>query len=286
MLRQVLIIAGMVASVMLYKPLVVEGHRGAISRNYENSLEAFLEAERLGIDGIEYDLWLLSDGIPVIVHGKSANGLEVLWNVEKEVMETKFLPLMTSVELQTYRYPDKKTRVPLFEEVLVALKNSRLYLNSEIKDCRPELVRAVLTRIKDISPTCHLVFSSFNHKVRQMIDDVRLELELPDFSFGFLVGLTQALPPLVDGKPIFMRKGDTLNIDITMVLADDPGLADYLTAVRNAGFHIKVYNLMGLTEFEDAPLYQRLSSYGADTFICNNVERLMDYNRKLTVTQQ
>jgi glycerophosphoryl diester phosphodiesterase len=43
-------------------------HRGARAHAPENTLEAFALARRLGADGLESDVWLTEDGIPVLDH--------------------------------------------------------------------------------------------------------------------------------------------------------------------------------------------------------------------------
>jgi len=49
------------------RPLVL-GHRGSPRRARENTLEAFQLALRLGATGLESDVWLTRDGVPVLVH--------------------------------------------------------------------------------------------------------------------------------------------------------------------------------------------------------------------------
>ncbi len=48
-------------------PLVI-GHRGASAHAPENTLAAFERARRDGADGIEFDVRLASDGVPVVIH--------------------------------------------------------------------------------------------------------------------------------------------------------------------------------------------------------------------------
>ena len=43
-------------------------HRGASAHAPENTLEAFSLALRLGASGLESDVWLTRDGIPVLDH--------------------------------------------------------------------------------------------------------------------------------------------------------------------------------------------------------------------------
>lgn len=48
-------------------PLII-GHRGASAVAPENTMAAFREAIRVGSDGIEFDVRLTRDGVPVIIH--------------------------------------------------------------------------------------------------------------------------------------------------------------------------------------------------------------------------
>src|SRR6476619_1442690 len=44
------------------------GHRGARAHAQENTLESFALALRLGATGLESDVWLTTDGVPVLDH--------------------------------------------------------------------------------------------------------------------------------------------------------------------------------------------------------------------------
>ena len=48
-------------------PLII-GHRGAHARAPENTLGAFKMALDAGADGIEFDVHLARDGVPVVIH--------------------------------------------------------------------------------------------------------------------------------------------------------------------------------------------------------------------------
>ena len=47
----------------------IEGHRGVNKEFPENTLRAFQNALDNEIDGVELDIWLSKDNIPVVVHG-------------------------------------------------------------------------------------------------------------------------------------------------------------------------------------------------------------------------
>ena len=51
-------------------PLII-GHRGASAVAPENTLGAFREAIAVGADGIEFDVRLTRDGVPVVIHDSS-----------------------------------------------------------------------------------------------------------------------------------------------------------------------------------------------------------------------
>jgi len=60
----------------LRRPPIAFAHRGARAHAPENTLEAFRLALRLGATGLESDVWLTSDGVPVLNHdGKVGRGL-------------------------------------------------------------------------------------------------------------------------------------------------------------------------------------------------------------------
>jgi glycerophosphoryl diester phosphodiesterase len=60
----------------LRRPPIAFAHRGARAHAPENTLEAFRLALRLGATGLESDVWLTADGVPVLVHdGRVGRGL-------------------------------------------------------------------------------------------------------------------------------------------------------------------------------------------------------------------
>ncbi|HEU4932855.1 MAG TPA: glycerophosphodiester phosphodiesterase family protein, partial [Pyrinomonadaceae bacterium] len=50
-------------------PLII-GHRGASAVAPENTMAAFREAIAVGADGIEFDVRLTRDGVPVVIHDR------------------------------------------------------------------------------------------------------------------------------------------------------------------------------------------------------------------------
>ena len=54
------------------KNIIVEGHRGFCAHYPENTLISFDAAIELGVDAVEFDVWLTSDKVPVLMHDESA----------------------------------------------------------------------------------------------------------------------------------------------------------------------------------------------------------------------
>ncbi|HEY6046808.1 MAG TPA: glycerophosphodiester phosphodiesterase family protein [Pyrinomonadaceae bacterium] len=50
------------------RPPLIIAHRGASATAPENTLAAFVQAMELGADGLELDVRLASDGVPVVIH--------------------------------------------------------------------------------------------------------------------------------------------------------------------------------------------------------------------------
>lgn len=57
-------------------PLIfnVHGHWGLGIEQPENTIAAFMESSKLGLDFVELDVWLTSDNIPVVIHADSELG--------------------------------------------------------------------------------------------------------------------------------------------------------------------------------------------------------------------
>ena len=57
---------------MKVKNIYIEGHRGYCAKYPENTLASFKAAMDLGVDQIEFDIWMSKDGVPVLMHDENA----------------------------------------------------------------------------------------------------------------------------------------------------------------------------------------------------------------------
>lgn len=150
-------------------PLII-AHRGASALAPENTLAAFERAIRDGAEGIEFDVQLAKDGVPVVIHDADLQRL----TGKKGLVSSK-----TSQELQTLdvgswfnaAYPKKaderfsRERIPTFLQTLEFLKSYEGLIYVEIK-CQKEetaaLVRAVCEDIEQTNLLNRIVLKSFN----------------------------------------------------------------------------------------------------------------------------
>jgi glycerophosphoryl diester phosphodiesterase len=97
------------------------GHRGVMGVEPENTLRSFVAAEQAGLDVIELDLHLSSDGSLVVMHDAE---------VDRTTDGTGPIAEQSLAQLRALD-AGRGERIPVFEEVLDAV---RLPLQAEIKD--------------------------------------------------------------------------------------------------------------------------------------------------------
>ncbi|HEU4402844.1 MAG TPA: glycerophosphodiester phosphodiesterase family protein [Candidatus Polarisedimenticolia bacterium] len=105
-------------------------HRGASARAPENTLAAFEEAIRHGVDALELDVHLSADGVPVVMHDdtvdRTTNGHGAVSSLRLETLK----------RLDAGAWFDRRfrgERVPTLEETLDCARG-RCGLNIEIKE--------------------------------------------------------------------------------------------------------------------------------------------------------
>ncbi|MFX3674805.1 MAG: glycerophosphodiester phosphodiesterase [Paenisporosarcina sp.] len=152
----------------------VYAHRGASAYALENSYPAFLKAKELGADGLEIDLQLTKDGVPVVTHDLD------FWRLGGIL---KQIPDLTYEEVRKIRLGKNfwrkinGERVLTYEEVLQFAKNHGLFLNVELKQSfinAPESAYLIFNRSYE---GMNIHFSSFHYEVLEKIKQINPSLE-------------------------------------------------------------------------------------------------------------
>lgn len=172
-------------------PTLNVAHRGASSYAPENTLAAFRLALEMGADGIELDVKLTRDGVPIILHDetvdRTTNGHGRI--ADMTLAEVKCLDAGTSFDT---RFSGEQ--IPTLTEVLTVV-GTRSIVNIELKVLykRVEgLEAAVLAAVEDAGMSNRVIFSCFNPLVLRTV--AHLNPRVPR-------GLLYA-----DNLPIYLRR--------------------------------------------------------------------------------
>lgn len=150
-------------------------HRGASGYAPENTLEAFVLAVSQKADGIELDVQLTRDGVPVVIHDETIDRVTSKTGYVKDYT-LKELKKLTVMEKRFPAYPSSK--IPTLEEVLNAVKASGIWVNIELKTgiyWYPEIEQKVARIVQKCGMEQRVIYSSFNHysiqKIKQIVPD-------------------------------------------------------------------------------------------------------------------
>lgn len=129
------------------------GHRGARGYEPENTLISFKKAVELGVDQIELDIHLSTDGVVMVIHDET---------LDRTTNGTGLVSDFTCLQLQAFQV-DKKQLIPTLEEVLNAI-DKKCSVNIEIKsnDLAIQLVAIIERYLAEKKWTYeHFLVSSF-----------------------------------------------------------------------------------------------------------------------------
>ena len=158
------------------EPLII-GHRGAAAVAPENTLASFEQAMHDGADGIEFDVRLSSDGVPVVIHDAT---LTRTASVKSQVakLSAAELALIDVGSWFTRQHGGANTdysheKLPNLEQVL-RLFNQRtalLYVEMKSESGDLALAKAVVQTIQDQSMHGKVIVASFD---MSLIREVKL----------------------------------------------------------------------------------------------------------------
>lgn len=178
----------------------VFAHRGSKGTHPENTLAAFQEALRVGSDGIELDVHLSRDGIPVVIHDETVDRTTdgTGWVQEQTWQE------LSQLDAGTWFDPRfQGERIPTLAEVLQLLRQSGFTgsLNIELKTDQiqyKEIEERVWETVQANLGDFAVVFSSFHYPTLE-----RLKRLFPSAAIALLFSEVGRNPShLGDGLPV------------------------------------------------------------------------------------
>lgn len=160
---------------------LIYAHRGARLDAPENTLPAFARAIELGADGIELDVHLTSDGVPVVLH----DGLLTVYTSSyRDVWGIPLRALQTLDASQGFA-DFAGVHIPTLRDVLTLLAPHRIRINIELKaqpHWRVGLEAAVVALVREFGLEHRTLLSSFNPLILW-----RLFRLAPDIPRGYLL---------------------------------------------------------------------------------------------------
>jgi glycerophosphoryl diester phosphodiesterase len=182
---------------LTWPPLKI-GHRGAAGEAPENTLASFELALRQGADGVEFDVQLSSDGVPVVIHdarlARTTSGSGWVWEHRASVLRRLDAGSWFN---RRHRLRAREryagARIPVLAEVLQWVRNRQCLAFVEIKDYRPGIAAKVVEEIERAGVWRMVRVIAFDlpalRAVRELNPEARLGL---DFS-GRLLPTRRAL---------------------------------------------------------------------------------------------
>ena len=152
---------------------LVWAHRGASAYAPENTLAAFALAAEMNADGVELDVHLTKDGVPLVCHNYSINDTS---DGKGEIREMKFDEIRKFNFAYRGNDPEKTEKygfqpAPALEEVFELLSPKGLTVNIELKSDEEELLRQCNSLADKYDMKGKIMYSSFNHRALMRVHE-------------------------------------------------------------------------------------------------------------------
>lgn len=166
------------------KPLII-AHRGASGNAPENTIAAFLEAKKQQSDGIEMDVHLTADNIPVVIHDETIN---------RTTNGNGYIKDYTYSELKQFdagKYFSNKfigASIPSLNNVLKLASNFKI-INIELKTNKikyDNIEEIILDIIKNHKLENKVLISSFNHLTLKKLKCLNSKIELAALYYAII----------------------------------------------------------------------------------------------------
>ncbi|AIN94042.1 glycerophosphodiester phosphodiesterase [Treponema putidum] len=140
-------------------------HRGFRSKYPENTMLAFSKAADSGVDGIEFDVHLSSDGVPIIIHDEALDRTCNASGLVKDFSFAELKKINAAANFKSSKPLDEK--IPCLEEYFDFIKDKDIISNIELKTGvfeYPGIEETVYALLKKYNLQDKCIISSFNHE--------------------------------------------------------------------------------------------------------------------------
>ena len=258
MKRPILISFFLIFSISLLAQPKVAAHRGywKAEGSAQNSITSFQKAAEIGCWGCEFDVWLTADGVPVVFHDATVEGIRIEDTTYATLMNIRlkngeFIPTLQQYLTEAQRWPNCR----LIFEVKPHRNQKRDF---QISEMAVELVNMLGLA----SRTDYISFSKNACK--------RLHELAPDAKIAYLNG---------ELSPKEIKELGWTGIDYNSKVFDNH--PDWALEAKQLGLEVNVWTVDGeeaLTRFAKMP--------GIDIITTNDPEILINVNRQLTTDKR
>ncbi|NJP41108.1 glycerophosphodiester phosphodiesterase [Oscillospiraceae bacterium HV4-5-C5C] len=138
-------------------------HRGFSGAYPENSMLAFQAAIKTGCEGIELDVQLTQDGIPVIIHDETVDRVTNGQGLVKDLTLAQLEQLQIHATAASEGQPQQ---IPTLAAYFELVRDKAIITNIELKNSGwyyEDMERQVIDMIRRYELSDRIIFSSFNH---------------------------------------------------------------------------------------------------------------------------
>jgi len=239
----------------------IQAHRGASCERPENTLAAFQRAIELKADGIELDVYLLSDGTLAVHHDNKLGRCESPDNNLTDYT-AKNIKSFSIGEKFSSQY--KSEKVPFLSEVLELIKDTDMFLNVELKHADGFLSQVgdkTVELLDKYNMKNRCILSSFHH---YFLRD--LKQKYPEYKVGILYG---DLPLGIDLIPYCIENHfDAIHPNFKNLKKET------VQKCHQNGIAVNIWTADSRADIE------KMVKMGVDSVITNNVVNAIDVIRK------
>ncbi|WP_417899685.1 glycerophosphodiester phosphodiesterase [Bacillus haimaensis] len=221
------------------------GHRGSAGTHPENTMISFEQAYIDGADGIELDVQLSKDGIPVVIHDEK---------VDRTTNGKGFVKDMKLKELQklnaVYKFAEqyKAAAIPTLEQVLNWAKGKGILINIELKNgiiVYEGLEEKVVELVDKYDHHSNIIFSSFNHysiaKLHKLVPDIDkavlyMEGIYKPWEYTKWVGGNGIHPSIKACPTVLIEQSQKAGVPVRPFTVNDKKMMKKLFEINCAGF--------------------------------------------------
>ena len=211
------------------------GHRGARANAPENTLSAFKKAMEYGADGVEFDVFLSSDGVPVVIHDETVDRTTDGHGAVEDLPAGQLAQLNAAKDYSGFA----KEGVPTLLQVLESMPAGAI-INVELKASghfsRQVFVEKLMSIFKQHEQRLTLIISSFDGELLYYFRSMA-----PDYLISLL------LSPVEENWPKAIAYMDAIGPDALHLPAQLAGPL-VLKLARRAHIHVAIWTVNNTDE--------------------------------------